>query len=167
MIVHFANSTEAQVERIAQLGCIVSANSYYPVGFADQYTAHGLGSERADAMVRAASVLSRGIPLSLHSDLPMGPAAPLTLAWCAVNRQTPSGRVAGPDQRISVDDALRAVTIEAAYSWRLERELGSITPGKLANFTVLAQDPYAVDPLRLDDIEVLGTVYEGRTFVSG
>ena len=162
VIVHFANSSEEQVDRIARLGCIVSANPYYPVGFADQYTAHGLGAERADTMVRAASVLRRGIPLSLHSDLPMGPAAPLTLAWCAVNRQTPSGRTAGPEQRISVHDALRAVTIEAAYSWRMEDELGSITPGKLANFTVLGEDPFAVDPLRLNDIEILGTVYEGR-----
>jgi hypothetical protein len=162
VIVHFANSSEEQVDRIARLGCIVSANPYYPVGFADQYTAHGLGTERADSMVRAASVLRRGTPLSLHSDLPMGPAAPLTLAWCAVNRQTPSGRTAGPEQRISVHDALRAVTIEAAYSWRMEDELGSITPGKMANFTVLAEDPYAVDPLRLKDIEILGTVYEGR-----
>jgi len=167
VIVHFANSTEAQVDRIAELGCIVSANSYYPVGFADQYAAHGLGAERADTMVRAASVLSRGIPLSLHSDLPMGPAAPLTLAWCAVNRRTPSGRTVAPNQRISVHDALRAITIEAAYSWRLEHELGSITPGKLANFTILAEDPYAVDPLALKDIPVLGTVYEGRKFLSG
>lgn len=65
-------------------------------------------------------------------------------------------------QCISVHDALRTVAIEAAYSWRLESELGSITPGKLANFTVLADDPYAVNPLRLKDIEVLGTVCEGR-----
>jgi hypothetical protein len=115
-------------------------------------------------MVRAASVLRRGIPLSLHSDLPMGPAAPLTLAWCAVNRRTPSGRTAAPEQRISVPDALRAVTIEAAYSWWMEDELGSISPGKLANFTVLAEDPYAVEPERLDGIAVLGTVYEGRWF---
>jgi predicted amidohydrolase YtcJ len=164
VIVHFANSGEEQIDRIARLGCIVSANSYYPVGFADQYAAHGLGAERADMMVRAASVLRRGIPLSLHSDLPMGPAAPLTLAWCAVNRRTPSGRTAGPEQCISVHDALRAVTIEAAYSWRMEDELGSITPGKLANFTVLAEDPYTVEPLELNSIPVLGTVYEGRWF---
>ncbi|MGO8767489.1 MAG: amidohydrolase [Mycobacterium sp.] len=164
VIVHFANSTEAQVDRIARLGCIVSANSYYPVGFADQYRAHGLGAARADLMVRAASVLRRGIPLSLHSDLPMGPAAPLTLAWCAVNRRTPSGRIAGPEQCISVHDALRAVTIEAAYSWRLENELGSITPGKRANFTVLAENPYTANPLQLKDIAVLGTVYEGRWY---
>jgi predicted amidohydrolase YtcJ len=94
----------------------------------------------------------------------MGPADPLTLAWCAVNRITPSGRVAGADQRISVHDALRAVTIEAAYSWRMDDELGSIAPGKLANFTVLADDPYAVEPTQLDKIPVLGTVYEGRWF---
>ncbi len=164
VIVHFANSSEEQIDRIAALGCIVSANSYYPVGFADQYARHGLGADRADVMVRSASVLARGIPLSLHSDLPMGPAAPLALASFAVNRRTPSGRVAAPEQRISVYDALRAVTIEAAYSWRLEDSLGSITPGKVANFTVLGLDPLAVDPVGLADIPVLGTVFEGRWF---
>ena len=63
VIVHFANSSEQQVDRIAELGCIVSANSYYPVGFADRYALHGLGAERADVMVRAASVLRAGNPL--------------------------------------------------------------------------------------------------------
>ena len=164
VIVHFANSTEEQVDRIARLGCIVSANPYYPVGFADQYAAHGLGADRADTMVRAASVLQRGIPLSLHSDLPMGPAAPLALASFAVGRRTPAGRVVAPEQRISVHEALRAVTIGAAHSWRLEHELGSITPGKAATFTVLAEDPYQVDPARLADIPILGTVYAGRWF---
>lgn len=164
VIVHFANSTEEQIERIARLGCIVSANPYYPVGFADKYRTDGLGPQRADAMVRAASVLQQGISLSLHSDLPMGPAAPLALASFAVNRRTPAGRVAGPAQRISVHDALRAVTIEAAYSWRLEDELGSISPGKAANFTVLGEDPYAIDPERLGEVPILGTVYEGRWF---
>lgn len=167
VIVHFANSTEEQVDRIARVGAIVSANPYYPVGFADKYATHGLGAARADAMVRSASVLRRGIPLSFHSDLPMGPAAPLTLAWCAVNRRTPSGRVAGPEQRISVHDALRAVTVEAAYSWRMEDDLGSISVGKLATFTVLGEDPYAVNPERLNEIPVLGTVFEGRWFPNG
>ncbi len=164
VIVHFANSTEEQVDRIARLGCLVSANPYYPVGFADMYAARGLGEERAHEMVRAQSVLRRGIPLSLHSDLPMGPAEPLRLASFAVNRRTASGRVAAPGQRISVHDALRAVTIEAAYSWRMESELGTITPGKAATFTVLAEDPYAIDPARLGDIGIVGTVYEGRWF---
>ncbi len=164
VIVHFANSTETQVDRIAKLGAIVSANPYYVAGFADRYAEFGLGPSRADSMVRSASVLDRGIPLSFHSDLPMGPSDPLKLAWCGVNRITQSGRVAGPEQRISVDDALRAVTIEAAYSWRRESDLGSIAPGKIANFTVLGADPYSVDPLVLDRIPILGTVFEGRWF---
>ncbi|MFL9499060.1 amidohydrolase [Rhodopseudomonas palustris] len=164
VIVHFANSTEDQVARIKRLGALVSANPYYTTGFADKYSAVGLGPERADAMVRAKSVLDQGVPLSYHSDLPMAPSAPLYLAWCGVNRLTPSGRVAGPEQRVSVDAALRAVTIEAAYSWRHEDQLGSIAPGKIANFTVLEQDPYAVPPEQLKDVPIWGTVFEGRVF---
>lgn len=164
VIVHFANSTEEQVHRIARLGAIVSANPYYPVGFADKYGEVGLGPQRADLMVRAASVRKHDIPLSYHSDLPMGPAAPLALASFGVNRLTASGRVAGPEQRISVDDALRAVTIEAAYSWRQEDRIGSIAPGKIANFTVLAGDPYAVDLTKLAEVPVWGTVFEGAVY---
>ena len=164
VIVHFANSTEEQVARIARLGAIVSANPYYPVGFADKYSAVGLGPQRADAMVRAASVLQHHIPLSFHSDLPMAGSDPLFLAWCAVNRVTPSGRVAGPEQRISLEAALRGVTIEAAYSWQKENELGSIAPGKTANFTVLEQNPLTVEPIKLKDVPIWGTVFEGRLF---
>src|SRR5208282_3763712 len=106
VIVHFANSTEEQIDRIARLGAIVSANPYYPVGFADKFCDSGLGPERANAMVRANLVLRRGISLSYHSDMPMGPSNPLYLAWCGVNRITASGRVAGAEQRITVEAAL-------------------------------------------------------------
>jgi len=167
VIVHFANSSEDQVDRIARLGAIVSANPYYPVGFADKFGEFGLGPARADMMVRARAVVEHGIPLSYHSDLPMGPSDPLYLAWCGVNRITPSGRVAGPEQRVSVDQALRAITIEAAYSWKKEAELGSIAPGKIANFTVLEADPYAVPPETLKDVPIWGTVFEGRPFPVG
>lgn len=164
VVVHFANSTEEQVGRIARLGAYVSANPYYPVGFADVYSKVGLGQPRADLMVRARSVVTRGIPYSLHSDLPMAPAAPLFLAWCAANRITPSGRVAGGAQRVTVEEALRGVTIEAARSWRKEAELGSIAPGKVASFTVLEEDPLAGPPEKLKDVPIWGTVFEGRLF---
>ncbi len=164
VIVHFANSTDEQVARIARVGAIVSANPYYTVGFADKYGEFGLGPQRADLMVRSGSVREHHIPLSFHSDLPMAPSDPLFLAWCAVNRVTPSGRVAAPDQRISIEDALRAVTIEAAYSWQKENELGSIAPGKIANFTVLEENPLTVEPIKLKDVPIWGTVFEGRLF---
>ena len=164
VIVHFATSSEEQIARIARLGAIVSANPYYTVGFADKYSEFGLGPERANSMVRSASVLKRHIPLSFHSDLPMGPSSPLNFMWCAVNRTTPSGRVAGPEQRIKAEDALRAVTIEAAYSWQKENELGSITAGKIANFTIVEEDPLTVAPIKLNEIPIWGTVFEGRIF---
>lgn len=164
VIVHFANSTEEQVDRIARLGAIVSANPYYPVGFADKYGEWGLGPERADSMVRSASVLRRGIPLSFHSDLPMCPADPMLMASFAVNRVTQSGRVAGPEQRIGLHDALRAVTIEAAYSWNREDELGSIEVGKIANLTVLDEDPYGADTLWIGKIPIRSTMFEGQVF---
>ncbi len=164
VIVHFANSTEDQVDRIAELGAIVSANPYYPVGFADKYSEVGLGPERADVMVRSQSVLQRSIPLSFHSDLPMGPSDPLAMVGFAVNRFTQSGRVAAPEQRISVEDGLRAVTIEAARSWRREHELGSIEVGKLASFTIVADDPRKIEPADIGRIAVMGSMFEGRWF---
>lgn len=164
VVVHFANSAEAQVERIARLGAIVSANPYYPVGFADKYAQWGLGPERADMMVRAGSVRRHGIPLSYHSDLPMCPSDPLMMASWGATRITHSGRVAGPSQRITAHDALRAVTIESAYSWRREHELGSVTAGKLANMTVLGADPLSIDPSLWGTVPVLGSVYGGEWF---
>lgn len=164
VIVHFANSTETQVERIARLGAVVSANPYYVPAFADAYGEWGLGRERADHMTRLGSCVRRRIPVSLHSDMPIGPARPLFNAWCAVNRVTVSGRVAGPDQRISVAQALRAITIDAAQSWRLDHEMGSVSAGKVANLTVLEEDPFAVEPMRIKDIRIWGTMFEGRVF---
>jgi len=77
---------------------------------------------------------------------------------------TKSGRVAGPEQRIDLHDALRAVTIEAAYSWSREDELGSIEVGKIANLTVLDDDPYGADTLRIGEIPIRTTMFEGRVF---
>ena len=164
VIVHFANSTEEQVKRIARLGAIVSSNPYYPIAFGEKYAQFGLGPQRAHVMARQGSVVRQGIPLSFHSDLPVSPTDPLFQAWMAVTRLSNEGHVLAPDQRIGVTDALRAITIEAAYSWGKESEMGSIAPGKLANFTVLDKDPTTIKPMALKDIPIWGTVFEGRLF---
>jgi predicted amidohydrolase YtcJ len=162
VIVHFAVSRPDQVARIKRLGAIVSGNPYYPVALADNYRVHGLGPERADAMVRMGDVERAGISYSYHSDMPMAPGQPLFLVWAGVNRITNAGNLRGAEQRVSPLGALRAVTLDAAYSLRLENQLGSIVPGKLANFTILAASPLKVDPVRIKDITVWGTVQEGR-----
>jgi hypothetical protein len=167
VLIHFAVSQKDQVDRLAKLGCIVSGNPYYPVALADNYSKNGLGPERADNMVRLGDVERAGVSYSYHSDMPMAPADPLYLMWCSVNRITPSGRVAAPNQKASREGALKAVTIEAAYSLKMEHEIGSITPGKLANFTILAENPVTCDPMKIKDINVWGTVVEGKKLPVG
>lgn len=162
VIVHFAVSAKDQVDRIKRLGAIVSGNPYYVRALADNYSKVGLGPERADPMVRMGDVERAGISFSYHSDMPMAPADPLFLMWNGVNRITTSGRVAAPDQRVSREAALRAVTLDAAYSLKMEKQIGSIVTGKLANFTILAENPVTIGPMKIKDIEVWGTVQEGR-----
>ena len=94
----------------------------------------------------------------------MTPIGPLFTAWCAVNRLTASGRTLGPAERISVADALHAITLGAAYTLKLDEELGSIDVGKRADFAVLDDDPLTVAPEKLKDIGVWGTVLGGRVF---
>lgn len=162
VIVHFAVSQKDQVDRLAKLGCVVSGNPYYPVALADNYSKNGLGPERADHMVRMGDVERAGVSWSFHSDMPMAPADPLYLMWCGVNRLTVSGRVAAEDQKVSREGALKAVTLDAAYSLKMEDQIGSIEVGKLANFTVLSENPVTCDPLKIKDIGVWGTVVEGK-----
>lgn len=161
-IVHFAVSAKDQVDRIKRLGAIVSGNPYYVRALADNYSEVGLGPERADSMVRMGDVERLGISFSYHSDMPMAPADPLFLIWCGVNRITTSGRIAAPDQRVSREAALRAVTIDAAYSLKMEKEIGSIVAGKLANFTILGDNPVTCEAGVIKDIAIWGTVHEGR-----
>lgn len=162
VIVHFAVSAKDQVDRIAKLGCIVSGNPYYTVALADNYSKNGLGADRADNMVRLGDVEKAGVSFSFHSDMPMAPADPLYLMWCGVNRITTSGRIAAPYQKVSRESALKAVTIEAAYSLKMEDQIGSIEFGKLANFTILSENPVTCDPLKIKEIKVWGTVVEGK-----
>ncbi len=162
VIVHFAVSQQDQVKRIKELGAIVSANPYYPVALSDNYRVNGLGPDRADNMVRIADIEKEGIPFSYHSDMPMAPGQPLFLMWSGVNRMTNDGNVRSPEQRVSRLGALQAVTLGAAYSLQLENEVGSILPGKLANFTVLSDNPVTCDAIDIKDINVWGTVLEGR-----
>jgi predicted amidohydrolase YtcJ len=163
-IEHFGISTSAQARRIADLGAIVSANIYYVYELSDIYSRHGVGHERASQMVRLESLARNGVTFALHSDFTMAPARPLQHAWIATNRINAAGDVLCPDERVSLDHALRAITINAAYVMGMENEIGSICSGKKADFTILEADPYEVPITELRDIPIWGTVFEGKPF---
>jgi hypothetical protein len=115
-------------------------------------------------MNACATAIANGVPLAIHSDAPVTPLGPLFTAWCAVNRNTASGRVLGAEERISVSDALRAITLGAAFTLGLDSDIGSIECGKRADFAVLEDDPTEIGGDRLKDVRVWGTVQGGRIF---
>jgi predicted amidohydrolase YtcJ len=162
VLVHFGFAAPEQVERWIQLGGIVSSNPYYVTALAGRYAQLGVGPERSANMVPHGDVLKHGGSLSFHSDMPMAPAKPLQLVWAAVNRLTAEGDVAGPEHKVSLEQALKAITIDAAYSIQQEDEVGSIEVGKRANLTVLEKSPYEVPAAELKGIGVWGTMLEGR-----
>jgi hypothetical protein len=123
-----------------------------------------MGPDRAERMDAAGTAHALGVPWAMHSDAPITPIAPLFTAWCAVNRMTASGRVLGAAERIAVTDALRAVTLGAAYTLRLDDEIGSIEVGKRADFAVLADDPLGVPAEALKDVRIVGTMVGGVAF---
>jgi predicted amidohydrolase YtcJ len=154
----------ALFHRIKTLGlcCNLFANHIYFWG--DEHVALTMGLSRAMRMDACGTALRLGIPFAIHSDAPVTPLGPLFTAWCAVMRQTASGRVLGDGERIPVADALRAITLGAAYTLKLDHLVGSIEVGKFADFAVLDEGPLAVAPERLKDIRVDATVRGGAVF---
>jgi len=161
---HFAYTTEDQNRQLKALGAVVSANPYYQYILSDIYSDEWLGPDRGPQMVRLGSLERLGVPFALHSDCPMGPLSPLTLAWSASNRVTINGNLNAPAERVSLDAALRAITTDAAWVMGWEDEVGSIRAGKKSDFTVLEADPYAAGVEGLRDIVVWGTVFEGELY---
>jgi len=159
---HYGYARPDQHERLRALGGEVSNNAYYAHELAPIYAEHGLGPERASDISPLGGLARAGVPFSFHSDFPMAPAEPLRQAWVAVNRIGSDERVWGPDQRISLDLALRAITIEGARSLGLQDEIGSLEVGKRADLTILEADPYDTPPEDLADIPIWGTMLGGE-----
>jgi predicted amidohydrolase YtcJ len=158
---HCQLTTPAQYKRMAKLGMQANIFSNHIYYWGDQHRDVTVGPDRAAGMDACATAEREGVRFSIHSDAPITPLGHLHTAWCAVNRVTASGQVLGPDERISVQTAMKAITIDAAFQLKLDHELGSIEAGKYADFAVLEQDPFEVDPMTLKDIKVWGTVLGG------
>ena len=150
-----------QLARAKRLGLVVNFFANHTYYWGDQHRDATVGAEIAARMNPARTALDLGLDVALHSDAPVTPLGPLFCMWCAVNRHTATGRDLGPEQRISPDEALRAVTLAPAIGMGMDDRVGSISPGKYADFTLLDRDPLGVEPMRIRDIRVLGTMLGG------
>ncbi|MBK8065335.1 MAG: amidohydrolase [Betaproteobacteria bacterium] len=164
-IEHYCISTPMQARRLKALGGVASVNNYFAHYRSLLHSDQGYGPDRSEAVGRLGSLEREGVTFALHSDfsLVVVPMHPLTAAWVAVNRIAADGKtVVAPGERIGVERAMRAVTIDAAYVLGLEDKVGSLEPGKFADFAILEEDPFEVDPIRLKDIKVWGTALSGK-----
>ncbi len=153
-------------EQVKELGMETSVNPYYLWALADKYSEVGLGKKRAENLVAIKELTKRNIPVSFHSDFAMAPAEPLTLAWTAINRVTAEGSKFSQDQRLDVFTAMKAVTVDAARTLNLEKELGTIKKGKVANFTILNENPFKIDTMKIKDIPVYAVVHKGEMTIN-
>ncbi len=159
---HVGAITPAQLQRAHDLGVTCSV-------FVDQIHYWGdvivdglFGPEHGDVWMPAGSAVATGMRISLHNDPPVTPEEPLRNISVAATRIAPSGRVLAPQERLTVDQAIRAQTIDAAWQLFSDDAVGSLEVGKYADLVVLSADPRSVPPEAVADLEVLATYLAGQ-----
>lgn len=162
VLVHAQLLPPSSLPEVRQLHMIPSFFVAHVYHWGDVHV-QNLGQERAQRISPAAAALREGIPFTFHQDAPIIEPDMLETVWCAVNRVTRTGKVLGKEQQISVLDALKALTVNAAYQYFEENLKGSLSPGKLADLVILDQNPLELDPMLLKNIRVMETIKEGKT----
>ncbi|MDO8713817.1 MAG: amidohydrolase family protein [Polynucleobacter sp.] len=163
-IEHFTVPTEAQISRAAKLGVVpgftIGHTDYWGEAFHD----HLLGAERANRIDPSASLIKKGMHFAYHSDSPVSPIHPLKYASEGAARlwQVSPQKVLNANQKVSINNALKAVTIDAAYQLKMDDKVGSIEKGKYADFAIVDKNPMKTDAYKIRDIEVNETWINGR-----
>ncbi len=150
-----------QLDALAELDMAASLFPMHTFYWGDWHS-EIIGDELAQNISPTRAALDRGIPLTSHTDAPVALPNLMQVMWATVNRTTRSGRVLGPDQRLTPEEALQAMTIQGAWQHFEEDEKGSITPGKRADLVILSDNPLTIAPERINDILVLETIKDGH-----
>lgn len=162
VMIHCQTVRNDQLDRMAKIGMIASIFIGH-VWFWGDIHVKNFGEKRGNHISPARDALDRGVKVNFHQDTPVTKPDMLHSVWCAVNRLSRGGNVIGEDQRISAYEALKAVTIDAAYEYFEEHEKGSIEEGKRADLVILDRSPLEVPPMEIRDIRVLETIKDGET----
>ncbi|MEE4278735.1 MAG: amidohydrolase [Halieaceae bacterium] len=159
-IEHCSLVNDELLRRIKAIGVVPTPFYTYAYYHGNKWVEYG--PEKMEAMFAHRSFLDWGIPVAPASDFTPGPYEPMMALQSMVTRKDMQGRVWGGSQRISVDQALKICTMHGAYASFEENLKGSLTPGKLADYVILGEDPRSADPDRIIDIPILRTVLGGR-----
>jgi predicted amidohydrolase YtcJ len=163
VMIHAQTVRDDQMDRMKTIGMIPSFFSAHPFFWGDWHKNSVLGEERAYKISPTASAIERDMIFTIHNDAPVVPPDVMRLIWSTVTRQSRSGKVIGPDERISVMEALKATTISAAYQIFEEDTKGSLEVGKFADLVILGENPISADLDHLKYIEVIETIFRGKT----
>jgi predicted amidohydrolase YtcJ len=162
MIIHCQTASGDHIRRMKKLRVIPSYFVNHVYYWGDRHLSQFLGPYRAARINPLASSIKKGLRFTLHADTPVTPISPIFSIHNAVNRVTRDGQCLGPEECISPTEALKAYTVDAAYCSFEEDVKGSIEPGKLADFTILSENPLTLPKERIKEIEVLQTVVGGK-----
>lgn len=163
VMIHAQTVRDDQLDAMKELGIFPSFFVAHTFFWGDWHASTTLGPERAARISPLASARKREMIFSNHTDAPVIPVNQMSTVFAAVNRVTRSGKVLGPEERISPLDALKALTIWPAYQYFEQDSKGSITVGKRADLTVLSDNPLTIAPQALRDVKVLRTIKDGET----
>lgn len=163
VMIHAQTVREDQLDEMKELGIITSFFGMHTYYWGDWHRDSVLGPERAARISPAASSLKRSMIYTQHHDAPVALPSSMMILASQVTRTTRSGQVLGPEQRVSIMDALKSITINAAYQYFEENVKGSLEPGKLADFVILDKNPLEVEPMAIKDIQVVKTIKEGKS----
>ena len=151
-----------QLDAYKRLGILPALFSNHAFFWGDVHT-QNLGIERAGFLSPLKSSINKGIIATNHTDYGVTPLNQLFLLWTSVERKSRSGKVIGPNERLTAIEGLRAITINGAYEYFEEGSKGSIEKGKLADLVILSDDITKIDPSKIRDVQVLETIKEGKT----
>jgi hypothetical protein len=163
-IEHAQHLRPQEIKRFAELGVIASMQPYHCIDDG-VWAEKRIGRERAKGAYAFRSLIDSGAALAFGSDWFVAPMEPLMGIYAAVTRRTRDGKHPNgwvPEQKITVEEAIRAYTVGSAYASFEEKIKGSLEPGKLADIAVLSEDILAIDPVQIAKARVEMTIFEGR-----
>ena len=161
VMIHCQTVRNDQLSRMAALNMIASIFVGHVWYWGDIHMKN-FGTVRGNHISPVKDAIDRGVTVNFHQDTPVTKPNMLLSVWCAVNRKSRGGKQIGDDQKVSVYEALKAVTINGAYQYFEESRKGSIKTGKRADLVILDRSPLDVAPEAIKDIQVVRTIKDGR-----